>query len=102
MAQFAEELKTCLDLFARENLQARSSEGFYREAAHHPAIEHGALEDLAIDLLLRSNVAHKASGKAIASPGGVHYFFDRHGRRAERMLTFFSKKCSGAVFAMFD
>src|SRR5579875_975476 len=39
------QLEACIDLFARHVLQALRAKPFYRERAHHAAIEHGLAKD---------------------------------------------------------
>src|SRR5581483_9331005 len=78
MREFAKDLIARVDLFPAQRLQPLSSEAFDRERSHHSAVEHGAFEDLAIHLLLRGDVPHKASGKGIARSSWIPHFF--HGQ----------------------
>src|SRR5262249_43832619 len=104
--QLAEDLVTLFDLLARELLQALGAESFDGKRTHHAAVEHGALEDVAGELVLRSDVAHEAAGKAVARAGGVDYALDRQRGRTEGMPSdserAFLKEDGGAVFPVLD
>src|SRR5260370_41268154 len=70
-----------------------------------PAIKQGALQHLAIDLALRRDVSHESTGKRIARPSRVFYFFNRQRWRAKRMRSkaegALAEKDGGPVLAVF-
>src|SRR5215472_18446737 len=104
--QLAEDLVTFLDLLARQLLQPFGAKSLDGKRAHHAAIEHGAFEDVARELVLRGDVAHEAAGKAVAGTRGIDHGLDRQGGRAEGMppdseCAFF-KEDGGAVFSVLD
>src|SRR5437660_11394082 len=76
MRQFAEKLKPGINLVSGQGLQPFSSKAFHGERAHHSSIEQGPLKHLAIQFVLRSEVAHKSAGKGIAGSGGILHFLD--------------------------
>jgi hypothetical protein len=48
MCQLAENLETGINLIARQRSQSLSPEALDRERSHHPAVEKGAFDNLAI------------------------------------------------------
>src|ERR1700752_4702665 len=75
--QFAEDLKARVDFLACEGAQTLGAEAFADKRSHHAAVEHGAFQDFAVDLLLGSQIAHESSGEGITGARRVLYFFDR-------------------------
>src|ERR1700704_6493552 len=104
--QFAEYLKARINFLARKILQPLRPELFYRKRSHHAAVKQGALQHLAIKLALRRDVSHESSGKRIASPGRVFYFFYRQRRCTKRMRSkaecSLAKKNCRPVLAVLD
>src|SRR5579885_886591 len=86
MREFAKDLIASVDLFSAERLQPLRAEAFDGERAHDSAVEHSALEYLAIHFLLRRDVSHEASGKGIACAGRITHFFHRQCWSTEWMI----------------
>src|SRR5215469_15198648 len=87
MGQLTKDGETLIDLLACQRLQPFCAEALHGERSHHPAIEHRVLENVARDFALRRDVAHEATGEAVARTGGVAHFFQRQRRSSERMMT---------------
>ena len=87
-------------------MQALGAELFYRERSHHTAIEQRTLDDFAVDLFLRRDIAHKSTGEGIARAGWVFDFINRQSRGAERMAAnsecTFAKENGRAVLSVLD
>ena len=102
--EFAEDLEAGFDLLAGQVGQALGPEAFDGERSHHAAVEHGALEHLAVQLALRSDVSHEASGEGIAGAGGIAHLLDRQSGSAEGMAAdaerALAEKDGRAVFAV--
>src|SRR5581483_2538992 len=102
--QFPENLKAPFDLLPGQGLQALRAEALDRKRSHHSSVEQGALEDLTVQLCLRSNVAHKASGEGISRAGGIFDFLNGKSGGAEGMASdaecAFAEENSRAVFAV--
>src|SRR5580658_2568531 len=84
MGKLTEESETLVDLLSREGLHPFCAETLDREGTHHPAVEHGVLEVLEIDLGLRRKVTDEAAGKGVAGAGGIHHLLQRPSRSAKR------------------
>src|SRR5215469_15732680 len=106
MGQLTKDGETLIDLLACQRLQPFCAEALHGERSHHAAIEHRVLENVARDFALRRDVAHEATGEAVAGTGGVAHFFQRQRRSSERMMTSsklpVAEKDSRAVLAVFD
>src|SRR5581483_396744 len=104
--QFPENLKAPFDLLPGQGLQALRAEALHRKRSHDSSVEQGALEDLTVQLCLRSNVAHKASGEGISRAGGISDFLNGKSGGAEGMASdaecAFAEENSRAVFAVLD
>src|ERR1700730_1433832 len=106
MRQFTEYLKARVNFLARKILQPLRPEAFHGKRSHYTAVKQGALQHLAIDLALRRDVSHESSGKRIAGPGRILYFFYRQRWRAKRMRSkaecSLAEKDSRPVLAVLD
>src|SRR5215475_3996952 len=85
MGQLPEDLKTGVDLIASEILEPFRAKALDGKRSHDAAVKESALDDLAIDVLLGSDVSHKTAGEGIARAGRVLYLFEGQCRSAERM-----------------
>src|SRR5437868_8568579 len=74
--QFAKDLEAGVDLVASQRSQALGAEALDHKRPHDAAVEHGALQDLAVDFLLRCQVTHESSGEGIAGASRVFHFID--------------------------
>src|SRR5579864_3393653 len=106
VCQFAEGLEAGINFVASQRSQALGPEALDYKRAHDAAVEHGTLQDLAIDFRLRSQVTHESSSEGIAGAGRVFHFVDGQGRGAEWVTsesesTFAEEDCR-TVFSVLD
>src|ERR1039458_2276421 len=83
--QFAEDLKTGVNFFAREILQSLCPEAFHGERSHHASVKQGALQHFPIEFALGRDVSHKSTGEGIACSGRILHLIDGQRGRAKRM-----------------
>src|SRR5215467_11934101 len=76
VSELAENLKAAIYFFARKILQALGAEALNCERSHHAAVKQRALQDLAIELFLRSDVAHESAGERISGTSRILDFVD--------------------------
>src|SRR5580704_3577096 len=106
MCQFAKDLKTGIDFFPGEGLQAFNAKTLHRKRSHHTTIKESPLQHLAIQLLLRGDVSHESARERITRSGWIFDFLDRQRGCAKRMAAdaecAFAKEYGRTVFAMLD
>src|SRR5271169_2827482 len=106
MGQFAKDLEAGIDFFASQMLQPLGAEALDGERSHDSSIEQGALQNLAVQVLLRGEVAHESARERIARTGWVFHFFDGQGGSPEGMMSdserSFAKENCGAIFPVLD